>query len=108
MKDKQKQQYLNSLLAAQCRFDKDVSALGEKIRTQVIIPLCQKHKLHFKSGMGAFFFVDANGRIYNDPHHDDCWYDDPVIFQAVKPILLFLEEKVSHNQCLGYYVGDVK
>ena len=110
MNAKQKNGYLFALKDAQDRFDKEITELGEKIRTEVIIPLCQKHNLIFTSGMGRFFFTDYNGHDYDDPLPlaTDLFMRDKDIYKAVQPVLHLLMADVSPHQVLGYYVGDVK
>jgi hypothetical protein len=96
------QGYERILCKLQETFDKQVSDLAERIRTEVIVPMCQKHQLTFLSGMGRFFF-SRDKENYSDE------YDTPdeLKFDLV-PILNLLDQEVSHNQYLGYYVSDVK
>jgi hypothetical protein len=37
--------------------DSALNALGEGIRTTLVLPACRKYKLEFVSGMGTWFFV---------------------------------------------------
>lgn len=106
MNTKQSKSYLASLHLAQDKFQQEVQQLAEKIRTEIIVPVCQKYHLTFLSGMGTFFFTDTTGCIYSD----ECLppLGSPRVHNAIKPILFFLNEEVSHNQCLGYYIDDVR
>lgn len=106
MKFKQEAAYRAALESAQDKFNEEVAVLADRIRTETIIPLCRKHKLTFISGMGTFFFTDSKGRNYGDYLYRDG--GNARIFEAVKRVLQFLNEEVSHNQCLGYFVDDVR
>ena len=95
-------EYADALDILQKKFDEDVSALAEKLRQEVIIPVCKKHRLKFLSGMGRFFFYRGE-KTYNDTH--DHMSDS--LREDLKPIFDLLNTEVSHNQYLGYYVDDV-
>lgn len=103
MKETQRKWYLSALEIAQFKFDKEVSDLAEKIRQEVIIPACKQHKLEFISGMGTFFFTTQSGTyIYGRD------YEGERLEKRLKPVFDLLNKEVSQNQCLGYYVSDVK
>jgi hypothetical protein len=108
MNTEQEDQYLSALKAARAKFEREVSELAEKIRDQVIIPLCLKHGLTFISGNGTFFFTDVKGNDYTSDDVDAAYAGNKKIHKAVSGVLHLLNEEVSHNQVLGYYVGDVR
>lgn len=79
--------------------DEAVQDLAESIRTEVLIPLCRKHRMIFLSGNNDFFFVKEGRNIGDDK---DCheWPD-------IRAALQLLMEEVSHNMHLGFYVENV-
>lgn len=107
MNTRQEQSYKQALQTAQEKFDGEVSRLAEQIRQEIIIPLCRTHKLRFTSGMGTFFFTDEKGRGYTSDVVDRSYAGTLRIKRAVAPVFKLLNEEVSHNQCLGYFVCDV-
>ena len=40
---------------------RDVDALAEKVRAELVIPFCDKHSLKFVAGMGTWLFFTADG-----------------------------------------------
>jgi len=95
--------YIETLTNIQSDFDNRVSELGERVRVEVIIPLCQKHNLTFTSGMGRFFFTTTS-----DTDFEYSWELKGKWKNLLTPVLDLLNTEVSRNQYLGYYVGDVR
>lgn len=93
--------YTDALNVLQKKFDEDVSDLAEKIRQEVIKPVCEKHKLRFLSGMGTFFFY--RGKKTYGAAHDQM---SDALRADIMPIIDLLNTEVSHNQVLGYFVID--
>ena len=99
------------------RFDDDLTALGEKVRTELVMPACKKYRLTFSSGNGTFDFRRSQGDAYAPVWSNSKELDDPTphghrpLSEAAKttlrPILDILNEKISHGQYLGYFVADV-
>jgi len=90
------------------RFDNDLQELGLRIRNEVVAPACKNHGLKFFSGNGTFFF--AKGDItYSDSFtfNTDHLQHDP-IGKALKPIIDLLNTEITHNDYLGFYVGQVR
>ena len=92
------------------RHEEELCALGEKVRAELVIPACRKHRLTFTSGMGTFFFSKGEHHYGN---RDDVECGDAAsraLSAAAKatiaPILDLLNEEISHNNYLGYYVTD--
>jgi hypothetical protein len=111
MNARQGKAYLAIVKNAQDRFQYEIEELADKIRTEVIIPLCRKYHLRFVSGMGTFFFVDTDDHYYEDPYPhlaSRASKGNLRIYNATQPVLLMLAQEVSHNQCLGYYIADVR
>jgi hypothetical protein len=103
------------------RFDDDLTALGKKVREQVVVPACKKYKLEFTSGMGVFFFKRraAKPGDFMEPHYGnrrDLEAPPPCGYRglsksakgALGPILDLLNEEFSRGQYLGYFVEDVR
>lgn len=77
--------------------EKNLEALAEKVRQEVIIPYCRKKGYEFWSGMGTFFFSD----IKTDKHIDiDCFSSNKVYK------LLCMD--INYNRQLGDYVCNVR
>lgn len=104
MKKAQHDHFMKELQTAQDQFDQTISELGEEIRKQVIIPVCKRNKLEFISGMGRFFFTTNLGKDIGDASEAE----GTRLERVLKPIFDLLNEEVSHNQYLGYFVSDVR
>lgn len=106
MKATQKKFFLAALKKSQDTFYEEVRAIAEKIRREVIIPVCKQHNLEFVSGNGTYFFTTNNGKTVSDGHvrHDDTTKYD----RALKPVFELLGEEVIYNQQIGDYVLDVR
>ncbi len=107
------QQYLNQSAHIAEQHRRSLLELGAKVRAEVILPVCRKHKIRFMSGNGTFFFTKGPGR-YDDPTYSSSNIDDAPrsrteakLMDALEPILELLDHEVGHNDCLGYYVEDV-
>ncbi len=96
-------EYTDTLDSLRDDFQKKCEALGDKIRTEVVIPACKKHKLKFLQGMGTYFF--SRGSKTYGADHDDM---SPALRETLVPIFNLLDTQVFNNDVLGYYVGDVK
>lgn len=96
--------YRSVLLKIQRQHNAAVTDLAESIRTEVLIPLCRKHKMVFLSGNGDFFFVksDEDGVALHISGPDDA-LDWPDIREA---IALLMEEVARHDH-LGFWVDNV-
>lgn len=93
------------------RHDEELCALGAKVRAELVVPACRRHRLRFSSGMGTFFFSKGD---HNYGNRDDVECGDtasralPAAAKAaIGPILDLLNEEVSRDNYLGYYVEDV-
>lgn len=104
MKKAQLDYFLKELNDTQEAFWQNISDLGAKIREQVIIPVCKRNKLEFTSGMGRFFFTTQNGQNYGES-----WELEGNRLQtALKPVFALLNQEITHNQYLGFFVSDVR
>jgi hypothetical protein len=102
-------------------FDKQLEILAERIRTELVVPACKRHRLCFVSGNGTFFFrrkgtkneYDALEPTYGNS--EDLEYDVPPGYRPLSsaakktlgPILDLLNQEISHGEYLGYLVSDV-
>lgn len=106
MKQAQKESLLAELKQAQETFDQEVFQICERLRDEVIIPVCRKHKLTFLSGMGTFFFSKGKQTYSGGYGITDARWGSKLIAELT-PIFELLNTEVTHNQVLGYYVSDV-
>lgn len=99
--------YGDELAAIQKRFDDDTTALAEKVRREVVVPACRRHRLTFRSCNGAFGFR-RNGSPLIDSTDSDAFNLLPGPSKAaVVGILDLLRRSVSHGQWLGDFIRDV-
>lgn len=109
MTAKQNKQFLRLLKEAQGQFQLQVNVIADAIRAEVIMPVCQKHKLTFWSDNGDFWFTDKRNVDYRfDDPNEYPWDGASYIQRAVAPILRLLNEEVAYAKCLGFYVEGVK
>jgi hypothetical protein len=101
------QTYADELVSITQSFDDEMTALGEKVRAELVLPACRKHKLRFSSGNGDYFFAKGDARYGGV---NAAWH--PKLSMAaqstLKPIMDLLDQEVSHGQHLGYFVVDVE
>lgn len=90
---------LGAILAEQ---DRAVTALADRVRSDVVVPFCRKHRLGFIQGMGTFYFYRGEitfGESYNLPNG--------TLGRDMKRIYDLLRSEIDRVQELGYYVQDV-
>lgn len=87
------------------RHDDEITALASKIREELVIPACRRHRLEFVSGNGVFFFACGKGECRFMAH--ECKFSSAAL-ETIVPILDLLNEEVSHAAHLGYWVEDVR
>jgi hypothetical protein len=78
-----------------------LSALGERVRVEVIAPFCREHRLTFTSAMGVFFF--SRGDRNFDPAYG---MPKGKLGSDIQRIYDLLNAPVTRDSCLGFYVGD--
>lgn len=107
------QQYLDRSALIEEQHRRSLLELGAKIRAEVILPACRKHKIRFISGNGTFFFTKGPGR-YDDPTYTSNSINDvprsraeAKLMDSLEPILELLDHEVGRGDYLGYYVEDV-
>jgi hypothetical protein len=93
-------QLTRALEAAQVAFRTEVEALAEKARVE-ILPYFKKHNLDYISGNGTWFIT----RPATDPRDREISVDDD---DLPKNICDLLNLEVAHNDCLGFYIRDIK
>ena len=101
----------------------ELGMLGEKVRAEIVKPVCKKYKLNFVVGNGEFFFrkkkTKNKGFDAVEPRYGNCEdlvQDVPPGYRglsdsakkALKSILALLNEEISHGQYLGYFVRGVE
>lgn len=99
--------YFKEFQVVKDRFDNDLQNLGLKIRNNVVLPACKKHGLQFYSGNGIFFFCKGN-TIYQDVLDPEFKSAPKKLYNDLEPILNLLNTRITHDDYLGYYVGDVR
>lgn len=89
----------------QKEFDSKVQALADRVRQELVVPVCKIHGLRFISGMGTFFFSKGKVNVGSLP----TGYDEERLNEQcnLSPIMEILDLEVSHGQYLGYWVSDV-
>lgn len=74
-------------------------AVAEEFRRNELLPVCKKHGFTFLSGNGTFSFYDER-RGKGQPVDDDD--------RRIKKLVEVMNgEVLGHNDCFGFYVGDV-
>jgi hypothetical protein len=101
------EKYSEQVEAIKQRFDNDLQELGERIRNEVVAPACKNHRLKFFAGNGTFFFSKGK-KTYADVLDPDFQSAPKAIRETLKPIIDLLNTEITHNDFLGYYVGDVR
>lgn len=97
------EKYTKQVAVIKERFDNDLQELGLLIRNEVVAPACKDHGLKFFSGNGTFFFAKGD-TTYSDISD----LRDNAVGKALKPIIDLLNTEITHNDYLGFYVGDVR
>ena len=104
-------QYERIVGTARLRYECRVDIIAAKVRKQVVIPFCNKHKLKFTPGNGTWAFFDAQGNHVFCPGYDH-------IFRAYTPknciqyefknktVDEVLETPVPDGGPLGAYMAD--
>ena len=78
--------------------------IGEEFRQEVLIPLCRRRKLEFVSGMGRCVFYFEDGLTVGSA--EDAVYEHKSYL--VKAFEYLDAEGMGANDCLGFYVKDVR
>ena len=89
-----------------------IDALADRIREDVVIPLCRRHKLNFVAGNGTFYFFDPKLDVHHSVKPRAMMSEPDVALQARLPDVAeafkILDLEVSHGDYLGFYIGDVR
>lgn len=85
---------------AQKSFYVKVTALANKLRKEVVIPLCKQHNMCFYSGMGRFFF-DKNGEVLTPDYSPK-----KITKYSLGEVFEIMQMEVVPNRQLGEYVSD--
>lgn len=101
------EKYTEQVTVIKERFDNDLQELGLRIRNEVVAPACKNHGLKFFSGNGTFFFAKGE-RTYSDVLDPDFKSAPKALREALEPIINLLNTEITHNDYLGFYVGDVR
>jgi len=108
MKKAQRDHFLRELQSAKDDFDVRVSIIADNLRTQVIIPVCKRHKLEFLSGNGRYFFTTNHGTQVSDGQFITNEEEGERYVRALKPVFELLDQEVTRDNPIGYYVEDVR
>jgi hypothetical protein len=105
--------YTRQLEMVLSNFDRDLDTLAETIRTDILIPFCRKYGATYTSGNGTFFITRGKhtyGAV-DATLPEDHYFDNRLqgeFADDMRDIMALLNEDISHNDCLGYRVGDVR
>lgn len=101
--------YLNIIETLKEKFENELRILGLKIRNELVVPVCSKHGLKFFSGNKIFFFARGE-EVYDNVSQLIAANSkaDQNLQNDLKPILELLHTEISHNDYVGFYVGNVR
>lgn len=121
--------YIEHAEGIQKQLDRHCNELGERVRKEVVLPICKKHKVTYTAGNGTFFFTKQvwhRGVIHNPLNDIHFAMDIDFDFDAEEeyhgfsaatlakmkadllPILDMLNHYIYAMLPIGYLVGDVK
>lgn len=86
--------------------ERELDAIGLKVRNAFVIPFCNKYRLEFSSGMGAWCFWNKKGdQVSNDYYDSDYWVGRRL--EELKTVcdILYID---CGNNSLGEYITDYK
>lgn len=90
-------------------FRRDIIVLAERVRTEAIIPICERHKLHFISCCGTWHFEPAGTPVLPDI----AWHADHVTtvlgakekhLEFLIPILEMLDTDILQFTKFGWFI----
>ena len=106
---------MNALEQAKEDFENRIQNIADKVRTDIIIPVCKEYGLEFVSGNGRAIFFLKDWEKYST---DDCrcpdafeydWeLDDTLLAGKLTHALDLINQEVSYNSSLGNYISDVR
>jgi len=75
-----------------------VETLADEIRTTIVIPFCNKHKLNFFAGMGIYGFSTKTRRIIHIQDYPN---------KEFKKLYELLETPIPiYDHCIGSWIED--
>jgi hypothetical protein len=89
--------------AAQEAFRTEIEAIAEKVRAE-ILPYFRKHDFDYVSGNGTWFITRASADSAPYYRPSDA-VEDEELPQNIRELLNL---EVAWNQCLGFYIRDIK
>lgn len=90
---------LESMLASH---NADLDALGEAVRADVIVPVCDRYGLDFVQGMGTYFFSKGKTTYGSADEATGA------LRRALEPIFELLNADATDRHPLGFRVGDYR
>lgn len=97
--------YNNAADALYRIFDAQMQELGVRIRTQLVLPLCKKHKLEYLAGMGTCCFYSTGKRKLSMSNAFNARLEG---FPDIAAAFDTLDYEIHHNNLVGFYVPDVR
>ena len=88
----------------QAEADRATDALAERVRVEIIAPICERHGLEFISGMGSYSFADRGAGYFSTGRHFPNSQECPGYLRCA---LTILELSTFDRFDLGHAVGDV-
>lgn len=89
-----------------------IEALADRVREDVVIPLCRRYKLNFVAGNGTFYFFDPKLDVHHSVTPRAMMSGSEVAMRARLPDVAeafkILDLEVSHGDYLGFYITDVR
>ena len=106
MEEKLKKEIEERLKAINETYENALNELGDKVRKEVVIPVCKKHRLRYISGNGYIMFQQdkENGVAFSS--QEELKRDTKCKFD-LSEVFALLNIEVSYNQYLGYFVASV-
>lgn len=104
--------YVNQLETFRQEYENKLDALGERVRAEVVAPLCRRFNLEYAAGMGTWCFYGPrpSERTYSRRQYssaEDC-KPGSELAKVLPDVINLLNTEISQNDVLGFHVADVK
>lgn len=109
--------YAEQVKKAQDDYQSTIVSIADRVRQEIVLPACVKHKLTFDSGMGTYSFSKGRGTYVAES--GTLWYSEGGLYPSkvvsapramvedLKAIIELLEEWVDEGGPLGSRMKDV-
>lgn len=102
--------YEADLAFARDTFTNEIDRIAERVRKNIVIPVCVRYKLTYVAGNGEFIFSELNPPD-DDAPRDFRTMDDVEAYGRdydLREVFQVLNLEVMYNDYLGFHVADVR